>query len=327
MQKIISKDKLKDFLWNLTKNYQVVIPVKEGITKFKLIEKKEDLNKIYLTGITLAPAKEFILPENERLLEFKNNLVKNIKDKGKKEKKTIIFGLRKCDLNAFLVLDRVMFDENYKKRRENMILIGLYCENPDKYCFCNSMDLEEYYDLFFYPDKKDYYVSIGSEKGKNLIKGNKLLRENKGKEVRKDIINIKSLKNKDIEKDYNNSIWKTDADKCLSCAACTAYCPTCNCFDIKDVVSINLKDGERVRASASCQLKSFSQVAGGKIFRETRLAKLKHFIYHKIVYYKNQHKRYMCVGCGRCLRVCPTRIDWVNTINLLKDTNKKGEKN
>lgn len=325
MQKILSKDKLKDFLLGLTKNHKVVIPVKDGITKFKLIEKEEDLNKIYLTDITLSPAKQVILPENEKLLEFKNNLIKNIGDKGKKEKKTIIFGLRKCDLNAFLVLDKVMFDEVYRKRREDLILIGLYCENPDKYCFCNSMDLdtENIYDLFFYPEKKDYYISIGSKKGRDLVKGNKLLKENKGKEVIKEIKNIKTLRNKDIEKDYNNEIWKTDADKCLSCGACTAYCPTCNCFDIKDITEINLLDGKRIRNSASCQLKSFSQVAGGKIFRETRLAKLKHFIYHKIVYYKNQNKRYMCVGCGRCLRVCPTRIDWVNTINLLKDEKKE----
>jgi hypothetical protein len=61
-----------------------------------------------------------------------------------------------------------MHDENYIKRRENLILAGLHCENPDEFCFCNSMELEEYYDLFFYPDKNVYYISIGSEKGKEF---------------------------------------------------------------------------------------------------------------------------------------------------------------
>jgi sulfhydrogenase subunit beta (sulfur reductase) len=325
MQKILPKNKLREFLLDLTKDYNVVIPVKEGITKYKLIENKHDLDKLYLKDVTLAPAKQFILPENETLLEFKGD---SVNQENKKPKKTVIFGLRKCDLNAFLVLDKVMYDENYKKRREGMVLMGLFCENPDEYCFCNSMELdtENIYDLFFYPEKNDYYISVGSDKGKEIVKGNKLLKENKGKEIKKDSINIKKLPDKNIENDYKNKIWKTDADKCLSCAACTAYCPTCNCFDLKDVVEINLKDGKRTRSSASCQLKSFSQVAGGKVFRDTRLAKLKHFIYHKIVYYKKQHNKYMCVGCGRCLRVCPTRIDWVNTINLLKDSKKGGKK-
>jgi sulfhydrogenase subunit beta (sulfur reductase) len=317
-QKILLKKGLNDFLWDLKKNFNVVIPVKDGITKFKQIEKKGDLDKIYLSGVTLAPFKQFIMPEKDSLFEFKGETIK--KQAEKKEKKTVVFGLRKCDLNAFLVLDEVMHDDNYIKRRKKLILVGLHCENPDKYCFCNSMELEDYYDLFFYPEKGNYYISIGTEKGGKIVSH---LKDNEGKKVKKEIKNFKSLKEKNIEGDYGNKIWETDADKCLSCAACTAYCPTCNCFDLKDVVEINLKDGKRIRTSASCQLKSFSEVAGGKVFRDTRLAKLKHFIYHKIVYYKKQHNKFMCVGCGRCLRVCPTRIDWVDTINLLKDTGGK----
>ena len=325
MQKILSKDKLKEFLLDLARHSYLIIPVRDKITKFKLFEDEKDLDKLYLKDITLAPPKQFILPENEELFEFRGKSVKAFRNKKKNKRKTIIFGLRKCDLNSFLVLDKVMYDMNYRKRRENLILIGLHCENPDKYCFCNSMELdtEGTYDLFFYPDKNNYYISVGSKKGKRIVRN---LKENKGREIKKEPINFKTLKNKDIEKDYGDKIWKRDADKCLSCAACTAYCPTCNCFDIKDTTEINLKDGKRIRNSASCQLKGFSQVAGGKIFRDTRLAKLKHFIYHKIVYYKRLHNKYMCVGCGRCLRVCPTRIDWVDTINLIKNTKKRKNK-
>ena len=62
------------------------------------------------------------------------------------------------------------------------------------------------------------------------------------------------------EKHGWDSIWKNDVDKCLSCGACTMHCPTCNCFDIQDILDADLKSGKRVRHHASCQLKSFSIV-------------------------------------------------------------------
>ncbi len=319
MQKILPKKDLKKFIENLMKKYEVIAPVKEGITKFKILKSENDLNKFYLREITLAPFKEFLIPEREELLNFKDKKIKEVVKKPKK--KTVVFGLRKCDLNAILVLDEVMFDKNYKIKRNNMILVGLHCEHPDKYCFCNSMELEDFHDLFFYEDGGNYHISIGSEKGKPLVKNLK----KSEKEIIKKIKNFKTLGDKDIEAHYNNKIWKSDADKCLSCGACTAYCPTCNCFDIKDELDINLKDGKRLRETASCQLHSFSRVAGGKIFRTSVLARFKHFVYHKIVYFKKQKGKYMCTGCGRCLRVCPPRIDWVNTINLMKDM-ERGKK-
>ncbi len=330
MQKILPKKELKSFIERLMKKHKVIAPVKESPTKFRELENSEDIKNLSLREITVLSPKQFFIPENEVLLEFKNGKVIDVrKNPEDKEKNRIIFGVRKCDINALLVLDKVMKDPLYISKRKKTIIIGLHCEAPDKYCFCNSMISEEGsekgYDLFFYLHKDNYYISIGSKKGLSLVSG---LQSVKGKdEVIKKIKNFRALNDKGIERSYRNKIWESDADKCLSCSACTVDCPTCNCFDIRDELDANLKTGRRVRSFSSCQLRSFSRVAGGKIFRESRLARFKHFVYHKVVYYKKHFGRYMCTGCGRCLRVCPTKIDWVNTINLLneiKDADNKG---
>ncbi|MFA5856989.1 MAG: 4Fe-4S dicluster domain-containing protein [Candidatus Pacearchaeota archaeon] len=314
MQKILAKKDLNKFLGSLIEKYELVAPVKEENTKFKIIKDPKD---VYLDFLTLVPVKKSFIPEHEEIFSYKNGKI-IVKDN--RIKPRVIFGLRKCDINALQVLDRVMPDPMFIDKRKNSILIGLYCDKPDKYCFCESMELnEEGYDLFFYPFNKDYYISVGTKRGEDLVKN---LPKAK-KELILKYKNYKSLKDKDIERNYKNKIWESDSDKCLSCSACTIYCPTCNCFDIKDKLDINLKDGVRTRHEMSCQLKSFSRVAGGKSYRDSRLSRFKHFVYHKIVYYKKRYNRYMCVGCGRCLRVCPTKIDWVETINILKSIERK----
>ncbi len=308
MQKVLEKKELYTFLTKLMKSYDLIAPVKDDVLKF---EKIYDIKKIDLKENTLISPKPFFFPENEILFKVKNNKI----IQPSKIKQRIIFGVRKCDLNALSRLDLYFLgDPYYKDKRDKTILIGFNCNKPGKYCFCNSMNLKDHYDLFFYEHKKHYYISIGSKKGLSLVKNLKTAK----KQFTPIIKNKKSLDNKDLAKHYYNEAWQTLVDKCLSCSACTILCPTCPCFEIYDKLDINLKDSSRLKTLASCQLKSFTQVAGGKSFRDARLDRYKHFVYHKVVYFKEKFNEYMCTGCGRCIEGCPVRIDWVELSNLLK---------
>ena len=46
------------------------------------------------------------------------------------------------------------------------MLIGFNCKKLDKYWFCESMEMGDYYDLFLTEIGDHYYIEIGRDKGK-----------------------------------------------------------------------------------------------------------------------------------------------------------------
>lgn len=321
MQYVLPKAKFDAFIKAIMVDFEFVGPVKGDPSK--KIEKSQyttitNPDDIHFDINTYFPAKYLFFDKQEVLFTFKGNEVESIPlhipDR-------VLYGLRKCDLNAIRHQDIVFLEENpdpfYKARRDATILIGMHCKEGDEFCFCNSFKHEPFFDVMMYDKGLVYAMETGSKKGEDFLKkfSSFLKREEAIHPTDRITINRMKLSTTDIKHLFAEKFWEDLSDTCISCGACTNLCPTCHCFSIKDEVCFDLKSGKRVREPASCQLRSFTRVAGDFVFRNKRVDRFKHRIYHQLQYYKDRHGMEMCTGCGRCIRGCPVKIDWVKAIN------------
>jgi len=318
---IQEKKRLFEFLSKIKESYELIAPVKKDLVRF---EKVNDAKDIHLENNSYFPVKGYFFKNEEILFNFNE---KRFSEPKQNIAERVFFGLRKCDLNAIKHQDIVFIEDvndcYYKARREKSFLLGYYCNKAcSPYSFCGSMDLEDFYDLMFHDKGDNLLVEVGSEKGQFIIKKfSKFFTETDIKiaDEEKIIPGTDRLEKKDISKVYDNADWKKGVDICLSCGACTTLCPTCYCFSIYDEAKVdNVNESERKRKWSSCQLQEFTKIAGGHVFREKREERFKHRIYHQLQYFKEKYGIQMCVGCGRCIQGCPTRIDFINIINGMK---------
>lgn len=317
MGKVLEKKRLNDFLRRVSKGKELIVPVKRDTLRFEVIQ---DLNDICLQGRPLFPLKKFFSPAKHDLMKLNSaDKKKPFEDEKIRIKPRVIFGGRLCDFNGLLRLDKLFNskeyqDDYYKAARENTLLIGINCvPAPNKYCFCESMSLEKYYDLMFHDMGSKYYIEAGSPKGEALI-----MNLEDYDFVMPEIKTDKKLDRKDLAQFYDNPAWNAENDKCLSCGKCTAHCTTCLCFDVNDEMQADLKKGKRLKEWDSCQFLNFTLVAGGGVFRKERLARFKHRIYHKLQYFREKFGMDMCTGCGRCIEACPRLIDFTEVINKFR---------
>jgi sulfhydrogenase subunit beta (sulfur reductase) len=342
--KILPKSRIFDFLNLLKENFDdLIAPVRKGkYTVFSEVENVEDI--VFEYTRTLLPPKKFILKYRRERFTYDAQTLE-IEKKENLSKKQVIFGVHPCDLHGLTILDQIHLgefpDPRYLEVRRNTVLIGLSCE-PDEWCYCISTGTAfpdgANWDLFLTDIGDKYFVSIGSDKGDELVHLSDGLFEevteedlNKFKEEtakKKHLFDYERLPDLErisqvIELEYESEVWKQEAERCLSCGTCTNTCPTCFCYTSVDIPSLDGKKVQRVEFITSCQYPYYSRVAGGHEFLEDRTARFRHRYYHKFVGYPYQIGKFGCVGCGRCSAFCPANISMVKTLKKLREGKKE----
>ena len=271
---------------------------------------------------TVLSPKAFFLPDTQVILEMQRRDKEVTLTEPALEREQVVFGLRPCDAQGLcaldaLLLDRPPSDTYYAERREKTTLIGQACSQLWSDCFCTSLgsgpDDPSAVDLMLYQENGDYLVEVVTDKGAALMAG--LATEETDRPVPASDtagMQVPVLPPEDWEALFDDLYWQRLADRCLSCHACTYVCPTCRCFDVRDVTTAagpGYAQIQRLRAWDSCMAAAYRRIAGGHNPRPSKAQRLRNRFFCKFCYSPLDFGAIACVGCGRCIAVCPVDID------------------
>ncbi len=303
---------------------------------FAPLENPQDLRLDH--DVTLLPPKKFLLPTHEELVQFDISKPFN-GSSPKSEKSQIIIGVHPYDLIAMQQLDTVYknppADDIYTARRNNTLIIASDILTIAKRSFAGTLGtnvVNSGYDLLVTDLGNIVVIDDGSSAGRSLLQSVGEFRETLQSEVKqvkqirseisthyKHTLQVNTFKWTELLlHNYAHPLWQENARKCLSCGTCTLVCPTCFCYDVDDVMDINMISGKRIRTWDGCLLRDFTLIGSGEIFRQTPIDRYRHRFFRKGVYLPQRFGFIACVGCGRCSSQCLTDIaDPLTVMNTL----------
>lgn len=242
--------------------------------------------------------------------------------------KLALLGIRACELAAIHIQDRVLLggpftDPHYRRRREDVLFIGVNCTEPGGTCFCASMNTGPRHrlghDIALTELDDGFVAEAATEEGRELLAAagaspapttavsaaTTAVDAASGRMGRQLELEGLALV---LASNLENPIWDEVASRCLGCANCTLTCPTCFCSTTVETSDLSGPGASRVRKWDSCFTADFSRVHGGN-FRPATRDRYRQWMTHKLSSWYEQFGTSGCVGCGRCITWCPTGID------------------
>jgi ferredoxin len=274
--------------------------------------------------------KEFLFPRTEPLLRYRqagDEVV--LEDPAREDTEVVLFGVRACDAAGVARLDEVFLgpepDPFYACRRERTTVVSLACAEAGAGCFCTAVGGSpagtEGADLQVVPLSASWLVLPLTAKGRALVADHAAAWTPAGSTDRQESERLRLAVEESmggtpvaegwprlLEASFDDPVWERIGSRCLGCGICAYVCPSCSCFDVSDEDAASC--GTRCRLWDSCAFASFTRHASGHNPRPNQPARYRHRVLHKFAYFPLLHEgRAMCVGCGRCLRLCPVGLD------------------
>ena len=345
----LKADSLKRFYQRIAETFELYVPVKiQTPLKVDCDAGKELPADDYLLVPYSSTEKEKIIFNDYRSIEpaarafftyFKEEVcgyfAHTDSSQREKEKPVALAGLKNCDLFALKIQDYVFLGGNevdpiFESRRENALIICGDCPNFKEVCFCRAFDINPYategFDFNFSPLNDGFLVDVATDRARDIVQslreiftpasaGQLSARHTKRDAVIKRMeehlshhqIPKKESLQEIVQAGYNSKVWEEQMLTCVECGGCIFMCDTCHCFLLTDEVSG--ENAKRLRLWDGCLLKNFTKVAGGANPLKMRYMRLRNRFMKKFDFFISNIGFQACCGCGRCVDVCPGRID------------------
>ena len=311
----VSKEVMRGLLAHLSANRTLIGPVDTG----KVVEyRKAAPSEVLMDDrVSYKSIKDCYFPQVEEMFTFTGGeAIDNTDIPG-----YLIFGAKPCDLEALRVMDAVYTtgkyaDPFFQRRAQANLLIGVGCIAQKPGCFCQEMGVDQHFsdfcDVMLTDTGDSYTVEHLSEKGRQALTEYPATKDVSCDNTRKAApptgeklaLNIQAP-----DADYFGIIdWEKATETCQGCGMCTYICPTCHCFDFKDVSEKG--EVKRYKCWDSCMYPKFTMHASGHNPRENRHERYRQRVLHKYKYVPRIFGGHVaCTGCGRCIRSCPVGMN------------------